>query len=276
MQLTPDQVQRYQEDGFIVIRNLFDAGELAAMRAELERLDSVETDHTVREDAPGDGANGGRGAVKTIFRVHEPDGPTRSPPFFAATRSPRLARHHPTAGGRRTALRPSHQMQPKGGHQRHGLAVASGLRLLAAGRHAPAGLDYRRTDARPGNRGQRLPLFHPRQPQARPAGAGVGRADRLQALGGAAAQTSRYHVQPPGACRHYRRGPATLSSSTATCCTAAATTFPPATAGRFSSATTAVPTGPEDVSDPRPDYVRSRNWAPLDVQELPISLPVTM
>ena len=72
MQLSTDQLARYHRDGFIVLPELLAPVELAAMKAELQRLQGIDTDHLVRERVGG--------VAKTIYRVHEADGPTASPP----------------------------------------------------------------------------------------------------------------------------------------------------------------------------------------------------
>ena len=82
MRLSPDQLARYHRDGFIVLPELLAPPEVAAMKAELQRLQGIDTDHLVRERVGG--------VAKTIYRVHEADGPTASPPFHAAARAPRL------------------------------------------------------------------------------------------------------------------------------------------------------------------------------------------
>ena len=82
MQLTAEQLDRYQRDGFVVLPGLFSPEEVAAMKAELARIQAIDTDHLVRERIGG--------IAKTIYRVHEADGPTASPVFHAAARSPRL------------------------------------------------------------------------------------------------------------------------------------------------------------------------------------------
>jgi len=82
MQLSTDQLARYRRDGFIVLPELLAPAEVAAMKAELQRLQGIDTDHLVRERVGG--------VAKTIYRVHEADGPTASPPFHAAARAPRL------------------------------------------------------------------------------------------------------------------------------------------------------------------------------------------
>lgn len=82
MHLTEGQIAAYDRDGYVVLPGLFSTGEVAAMKAELLRLSEIDTDHISREAASR--------SVKAIFRVHEPDGPTASPPFRRAVRSARL------------------------------------------------------------------------------------------------------------------------------------------------------------------------------------------
>ena len=82
MKLTPEQIAAYDRDGFLIFEGLFSPDEVAAMKRELERIQQIDTDHLVRE------RNGG--IAKTIYRVHEADGPTASPLFRGAALSPRL------------------------------------------------------------------------------------------------------------------------------------------------------------------------------------------
>lgn len=82
MQLTQSQRDQYERDGFLVFPGLFSPPEIAAMKGELARVQGIDTDHLVRERSGG--------VAKTIYRVHEADGPTASPVFHAAARAPRL------------------------------------------------------------------------------------------------------------------------------------------------------------------------------------------
>jgi len=82
MRLNQTQLDQYERDGFLVLPGLFSAAEVAAMKDELTRIQGVDTDHLVRERSDG--------VAKTIYRVHEADGPTASPVFHAASRAPRL------------------------------------------------------------------------------------------------------------------------------------------------------------------------------------------
>jgi ectoine hydroxylase len=81
MQLTPAQVDEYDRRGFLVFPELFSAEEVAAMREEVARVAEIESEMVVRE--------GETNVPKAMFRMHESDGPTTSPVFHAAVRLPR-------------------------------------------------------------------------------------------------------------------------------------------------------------------------------------------
>ena len=83
MELSAQQLERFDRDGFLVFPDLFSRNEVAILRREVARLSQVEGDEVVREHT---------GGVRTIFRCHENDGPTRSRPFHALVRTPRLLR----------------------------------------------------------------------------------------------------------------------------------------------------------------------------------------
>src|SRR2546422_6734600 len=81
MQLSDEQVSRFRRDGFLLFPGLFAKTEIAVLRAETARLASIEADSVIRERT---------GAVRSIFRVHEDDGATRSAAFRALVRTPRV------------------------------------------------------------------------------------------------------------------------------------------------------------------------------------------
>ena len=83
MHLTPAQLAQYQRDGFLIFPDLFSPAEIAVLRQEVARLSRLETEEVIREFT---------GGVKSIFRVHEDDGATRSAPFRALVRTPRVLR----------------------------------------------------------------------------------------------------------------------------------------------------------------------------------------
>jgi ectoine hydroxylase len=83
MELTPAQLAQYERDGFLIFPDLFTSAEIAVLRQEVARLVKLDTEEVSREHT---------GGVKSIFRVHEEDGATRSPPFRALVRTPRVSR----------------------------------------------------------------------------------------------------------------------------------------------------------------------------------------
>src|SRR2546422_389432 len=81
MQLSDEQVARFRRDGFLLFPGLFSKAEIAVLRAETARLAKIEADTVIRERT---------GGVRSIFRVHEDDGATRSAAFRALVRTPRV------------------------------------------------------------------------------------------------------------------------------------------------------------------------------------------
>ena len=81
MRMTDAQLQQYQRDGFIIFPNLFSRAEIDILRGEVTRLSDVKADTVIREHT---------GGVRSIFRVHEDDGATHSPAFRALVRTPRV------------------------------------------------------------------------------------------------------------------------------------------------------------------------------------------
>jgi len=81
MDLTSQQLEQFDRDGFLVFPDLFSRAETSVLRREVARLSQVEAEEVVREHT---------GGVRTIFRVHETDGATRSKPFHALVRTPRV------------------------------------------------------------------------------------------------------------------------------------------------------------------------------------------
>ena len=66
------------------------------------------------------------GGVKSLFRVHEEDGATRSAPFRAPVRTPRVPRPVQQALGMDEVYGLPHQNQRQAGHRGHALDVAPG------------------------------------------------------------------------------------------------------------------------------------------------------
>lgn len=82
MTLTPEQCSQYESDGFVRLPSLLDAEEIEILRREVARLATIEDECVFREGAGG--------TPKTMFRMHETDGATASAPFRALSRAPRV------------------------------------------------------------------------------------------------------------------------------------------------------------------------------------------
>ncbi|MGB8265461.1 MAG: phytanoyl-CoA dioxygenase family protein [Candidatus Velthaea sp.] len=81
MLLTDAQIAQFDRDGFLRFDNLFAPAEIAALKAEIVRTGTVQSDAIVRER---------NGSLRTIFRTHDRQSPTYSPVFERLTRTPRL------------------------------------------------------------------------------------------------------------------------------------------------------------------------------------------
>ena len=81
MHLNPQQLEQFQRDGYLVFPELFSKAEIAVLRAETARLSRLECETVIRERT---------GGVRSIFRVHEEDGATRSTAFRALVHTPRV------------------------------------------------------------------------------------------------------------------------------------------------------------------------------------------
>lgn len=81
MNLTAQQLAQFERDGYLLFPGLFSSDEIAVLRAETARLSTIEDETVIRERT---------GGVRSIFRVHEDDGATRSAAFRALVRAPRV------------------------------------------------------------------------------------------------------------------------------------------------------------------------------------------
>lgn len=82
MQLSVAQKSAYDRDGFLVFPDLVSLPEVEQLRNEVIRLRDVDAEGTVRE--------GSGGAPKSMFRLHEDNGAGASPVFRALSRTPRV------------------------------------------------------------------------------------------------------------------------------------------------------------------------------------------
>ena len=83
MNLSAHQRAQFERDGFLIFPGLFSQAEVDVLRAETARLSALDADSVIRERT---------GGVRSIFRVHEEDGATRSSAFRALVRTPRVLR----------------------------------------------------------------------------------------------------------------------------------------------------------------------------------------
>jgi ectoine hydroxylase len=81
MNLSALQLEQFHRDGYLVFPELFSRKEVDVLRAETARLSRIEAETVIREKT---------GGVRSIFRVHEDDGATRSPAFRALVHTPRV------------------------------------------------------------------------------------------------------------------------------------------------------------------------------------------
>ncbi|MGH7329327.1 MAG: phytanoyl-CoA dioxygenase family protein, partial [Polyangiaceae bacterium] len=81
MQLTDSQITQFDRDGFVRFDRLFSDDEVALLKSEIGRVSNVESDAIMRERT---------GSVRTVYRAHEPDGPTYSSAFWRLARTPRF------------------------------------------------------------------------------------------------------------------------------------------------------------------------------------------
>lgn len=81
MKLTSHQVAQYDRDGYLHFPEFFKPVEVDAMRREVSRVSKIKTEMVVRE--------GAEHSPKIMFRMHENDGPTASPVMNAIVRLPR-------------------------------------------------------------------------------------------------------------------------------------------------------------------------------------------
>jgi ectoine hydroxylase len=83
MQLTAEEIEAYDRDGFLVFPGLISPAEIEVLRADLRRTAAIPTEEVVREKS---------GAVRTVFRVHDAASPTASLPFQHLATLPRVLR----------------------------------------------------------------------------------------------------------------------------------------------------------------------------------------
>ena len=265
MKLTDAQLAQYDRDGFLIFHDLFNADEIEAMRQDLHRIQAIDTDHLVRERSGG--------VAKTIYRVHEDNGPTASVPFHRAARSRRLLEtaqsvlrdsalyiHH-TKVNLKTAIDGSvwQWHQDYGAWKRDGIARADmttalvmldepteigGCLYFIPGSHKVGDLEPEMDDKTTAYRLWVVPKpvlldIMERSPEPVPI---IGKPGTVVFF-----HCNILHASGHNLSRHDRWATYFVYNQVAN--------------------------RPGDVPNPRPDYVRSRNWAPLELCDDALALP---
>jgi len=81
MKLTPEQLEAYDRDGFLVFPSLLDGAEVAAIRRDIEGVSGVQDDRILREKV---------GGPRMIYGLDDPSGPTGTRSIETLVRTPRL------------------------------------------------------------------------------------------------------------------------------------------------------------------------------------------
>ncbi len=81
MKLTDAQLAEYEDRGFLVFPGLVSREEVEILRRDLHRVAGTDAEGVIKEKS---------GTVRSVFRVHDPNGPTASPPFQALATLPRV------------------------------------------------------------------------------------------------------------------------------------------------------------------------------------------
>jgi ectoine hydroxylase len=254
MKLSQAQIERYRRDGFLIFPTLFDADEVAILKREAARVAAIESEMVVREGAAR--------APKSMFRLHEADGPTASPAYHALCRLPRtlgiaqqllgddrLYLHHSKVNVK-TAIEgsvwPWHQ--DYGSWQRDGIARADLATLMVAFDEASEfnGCLY----FLPGS--HRWGRAEPRWDDST--------AYKLWAVPPATMQ-EKLRASPPPVAITGKPGMAAIFD----CNLMHASGHNLSADDRWQAylCYNTVANRPNDVETPRPDWVRSRNWTPL-------------
>lgn len=84
MELSSAQLAQFERDGLLIFRDFLAAEEIDIIRAEIERVSKIDDPCVFRE--------GEAGQAKTMFRMHELDAPTGSAAVEALSRMPKAVR----------------------------------------------------------------------------------------------------------------------------------------------------------------------------------------
>lgn len=262
MKLTHAQLDDYDRQGYLVLPELFSQPEVDTLLAEVKRVSALDVEGIFRE---GEG-----GQAKSMFRLHETDGPTASAPFRAALRAPRclgvaqqvmregaLYLHHCKVN-----MKAAIQGTAWPWHQDFGAWHLDGIKQPDM-----ATMMIMLHDATPANG---CLYFLPGSHQAHRVDPyfDTSTAYKLWAVGPERMRELMQRFEAPV--------PVTGKAGTAAIfhCNllhASGHNLSPVDRWQAYFCFNTVANRPHDVPEPRPDYVRSRNWAPLTLADNPIA-----
>jgi ectoine hydroxylase len=81
MKLSQSQINEYHERGFLIFSGLISAAEIEVLKADLTGIIDEEREGIIKEKS---------GAIRSVFRVHDLDGPTGLPSYSALACIPRV------------------------------------------------------------------------------------------------------------------------------------------------------------------------------------------
>ena len=82
MTLTEKQIISFDQDGYLILRNLFSKEEITVLQTEAARIAKLDTEGIIKENKTS--------TPKIMLRMHDPESPTSSPAYVVAARLPRV------------------------------------------------------------------------------------------------------------------------------------------------------------------------------------------
>ena len=82
MDLTEKQIGSFDQDGYLILRNLFSNEEVEVLRREAKRVAKLDAEGIIKESETS--------TPKIMLRMHDPESPTTSPAYVITARLPRV------------------------------------------------------------------------------------------------------------------------------------------------------------------------------------------
>ena len=82
MTLTEKQIISFDQDGYLILRNLFSKEEITVLQTEAARIAKLDTEGIIKDNKTS--------TPKIMLRMHDPESPTSSPAYVVAARLPRV------------------------------------------------------------------------------------------------------------------------------------------------------------------------------------------